>query len=474
MFKHHNDNSDASAFVEDDIFRTIGQVADVHNIPVYVVGGYVRDQFLGKVCKDIDIVVVGDGPEFAKKVAHTVKTSSVSIYRRFGTAMIRYRDLILEFVGARRESYRPDSRKPEVKSADLITDLSRRDFTINAMAISLNGTSFGQLEDPFDGLSDIRSQRIRTPLAPKKTFHDDPLRIMRAVRFACQLDFDVEKRTKAGLASEAERLKIISQERITDELLKILTTPEPSIGLRLMEETGIMPVVLPDIHNLKGVDQIGTHRHKDVFDHTLKVVDNVASMSDDIKLRVTALFHDIAKPATKAYHPDSGWSFHGHEEIGARMFKSTGRRLRLSNDMIDYVVKLIRLHLRPIHLSEEGVTDSAIRRLVFNAGDHLDDLITLCRADITSGNPKRVKKHLANFDHVVQRIAEVEEKDRIRQFQPPVRGDEIMRELELEPGPVVGKIKNAIQEAILNGDIPNEHDAAFDYMMRIKDRFIKE
>ena len=455
------------------LFQQLGQVGDDMGVRVYVVGGYVRDRFLGRANdRDIDFVVVGDGPAFAERAAAALKARKVTVYKRFGTAMIRYRNSNLEFVGARKESYRGDSRKPTVERASLADDLARRDFTINAMAVALNPDNYGELVDPFNGRDDLQSCFIRTPLDPKKTFFDDPLRIMRAVRFSAQLNFEIDKKTRAGLKSEAQRLRIISQERITDELMKILACASPSIGFRLMDETGILPIILPEIANLKGVDQVGAHRHKDVFYHTIKVLDNLADMSDKLKLRITALYHDVAKPATKAFDPQVGWTFHGHEEIGARMFRKIGKRLRLSNDTIDYVMKLIRLHLRPIHLSEEGVTDSAIRRLIFHAGDDIDDLITLCRADITSGNPQRVKKHLANFDYVVQRIEEVEEKDRLRNFQPPVRGDEIMQVLGLSQGPAVGKIKKAIEEAILNGDIPNEHDAAFDYMMRVKDEIL--
>lgn len=460
---------------ENKLFRTLGQVADDLGVKVYVVGGYVRDRFLQRGDdRDIDFVVEGDGPAYAERVAETLGAQKVAIYRRFGTAMVRYNHRTLEFVGARKESYRGDSRKPDVEAADLQTDLSRRDFTINAMAVALNESRYGELMDPFRGLDDLQQGLLRTPREPKQTFFDDPLRIMRAIRFSCQLKFEIEETTRIGLATEAHRLQIISQERITDELLKILMCEEPSIGFRCMEETGVLDIILPEIANLKGVDQVGKHRHKDVFYHTIKVLDNLAKVSDKLPLRITALFHDVAKPATKAFDPQVGWTFHGHEELGARMFKRIGRRLKLSNDTIQYVMKLIRLHLRPIHLSEEGVTDSAIRRLIFNAGNDIDDLITLCRADITSGNPKRVKQHLANFDIVVQRINEVEEKDRLRNFQPPVRGDEIMQVLGLNPGPKVGKIKNAIEEAILNGDIPNEHDAAFDYMMQIKDEILGE
>lgn len=460
------------SFISKPVFGIIGDIADTYGIEAYVVGGYIRDRFLGRDCKDIDFVVTGDGPQFARSIAKALGTNRISIYRRFGTAMLRYQDLTLEIVGARKESYRKDSRKPVVEQADLQDDIARRDFTINAMAISLNRKNRGKLVDPFNGLHHLNRQLIKTPLDPVKTFYDDPLRIMRAIRFASQLHFKIAANTRTGIQKEAHRLSIISQERITDELIKILQTPKPSIGLSLMEQTGILKVILPEIERLKGVEQIGQHRHKDVFDHTLKVVDNIAAVSHDTRLLLTALFHDIAKPATKAYSPSIGWTFHGHEEVGARMFERLGKQLRLSNDTIDYVTKLIRLHLRPISLSEEGVTDSAIRRLIFKAGKDIDDLITFCRADITSGNPKRVKRHLNNFDRVVKRIQQVEAKDHIREFQPPIRGDEIMRVCGISPGPAVGKIKNAIQEAILNGEIPNDYNAAYQYMLQIKDKYI--
>jgi poly(A) polymerase len=457
------------------VFRTLGQVGDRLGMDVYVVGGYVRDRLLRRPNdKDIDIVVVGDGPAFAEHAAEALGAHPVAVYRRFGTAMFRHRGRTYEFVGARKESYRDDSRKPDVESADLLTDLARRDFTINAMAVSLNQPSFSELIDPFDGVSDLRSGVIRTPLPPAQTFYDDPLRIMRAVRFACQLGFTIDETTKAGLVSEAHRLSIISQERITEELNKIMLCDRPSHGFRIMQESGVLQIILPEIAALRGVEQVGRHSHKDVFDHTLKVLDNLAQVSDSLKLCYTALYHDVAKPATKAYDPLAGWTFHGHEELGARMFKKQGGRLKLPNDLIAFVCKMIRLHLRPIHLSEEGVTDSAIRRLIFLAGDDIDDLMKLCRADITSGNPQRVKQHLANFDYVAQRVAKVEEKDRLRHFQPPVRGEEIMQTLGLLPGPAVGKIKNAIEEAILNGDIPNEHDAAFEFMMKVKAELLGE
>ncbi|HEX9653547.1 MAG TPA: CCA tRNA nucleotidyltransferase [bacterium] len=451
------------------LLKKIGALADQAGCEVYAVGGYVRDQLLGKESKDIDFVVVGDGPGFARTVAKRLHTKRITLYEKFGTALVEYDGYRLEFVGARKESYRGDSRKPEVAPADLPTDLSRRDFTINALALSLNQRSFGEVLDPFNGMNDLRNKNIRTPLEPIITFNDDPLRIMRAIRFATQLDFTIEPNTRNGIVKTAERLGIISQERITDELLKILAAPKPAIGFLLMEETGVLKFVFPELLELKGIEQIDGHHHKDVFLHTLQVLDNLAEVSDNLNLRYTALVHDIAKPRTKEFKPGKGWTFHNHEEVGARLLPVIGRRLRLPNDMTKYAQLLTRLHLRPIALTEEDVTDSAYRRLLVHAGGHLDDLLTLCRADITSQNPKRVKQHLQNFDFVVGRLKEVEEKDRMAAFQSPVRGDEIMRVCGLEPGPQVGKLKKMIEEAILEGQIPNEHDAALEYLLKRMD-----
>ncbi len=454
------------------LIKAIGEVAEHSAIPTYAVGGFVRDLLLGRQGKDIDIVVVGEGPAFARLLADRLRVKNVTVYKKFGTAMIRHRSTVIEVVGARKESYRGDSRNPEVSSADLLTDLSRRDFTINAIAVSLNPADRGEFIDPYNGRADLKDGIIRTPLDPRQTFNDDPLRILRAIRFATQLQFEIEPVTLAAIAAERERLRIITQERISEELMKILASKKPSLGFHLMNDTGVLDLILPEISALKGVDQVAGYRHKDVFEHTLKVVDNVARVSDHPGLRLAALYHDVAKPQTKEFKPGVGWSFHGHEELGARMLPAIGKRLRLSQDMIDYAQKLIRLHLRPIHLAEEGVTDSAIRRLIFLGGAELDDLITLCRADITSGNPRRVACHLANFDLVVERMQEVEERDRLRAFQPPVRGEEIMATLHLQPGPAVGRIKKAIEEAILEGVIPNDHDAAFAYMMTRKDELV--
>lgn len=458
----------------DPILKSIGRIADQANEEVYAVGGFVRDKLLGKSVKDIDFVVVGDGPAFAKKVAKELRARKMAIYEKFGTALVEIEDYKLEFVGARQESYRGNSRKPDVVPADLMTDLTRRDFTINALALSLNEKSLGEIVDPFNGQSDLKKKIIRTPLEPTITFSDDPLRIMRAIRFAAQLGFRLEQATKEGIAETTDRLKIISQERITDEFLKILKSSKPSIGFLLMAETGVLQVVFPELMKLKGVEQREGHHHKDVFYHTLKVVDNVAAVSDNVNLRYAALVHDIAKPRTKEFIAGKGWTFHNHEEVGARMLPGIGQRLRLPNEMTRYARKLTRLHLRPIALTEEEVTDSAYRRLLMQAGEHLEDLLTLCRADITSQNPKRVQKHLKNFDFVVKRLQQVEEKDRMRAFQSPVRGEEIMETCGLKPGPIVGKLKKMIEEAILEGEIPNEHDAAYQYLLKIKDNVLSQ
>lgn len=434
---------------------------------MYAVGGFVRDFFLGKRIKDIDFVVEGDGIAFAAEVAKHLKTRNLTVYKKFGTALITHRGHALEFVGARKESYRGHSRKPKVAPADLQTDLARRDFTINAMAVSLNRQNYLELIDPFHGMRDLKRRIIQTPLEPKITFHDDPLRIMRGIRFSAQLGFELHPATLSAMQAMHKRLGIISQERITDEFLKIIDSPRPSLGLKLMDTTGVLRLVFPEIDALKGVEEKEGYHHKDVYLHTLEVLDNVAAVSSDTRLRLTALLHDIAKPKTKEFVKARGWSFHGHEEIGARMLPGLFRRLRLSTDWLKYVQKLTRLHLRPIALTEEECTDSAYRRLLFQAGEELEDLLTLCRADITSKNPARREKHLKNFDFVVTRLAEVEQKDRMRAFQSPVRGDEIMSLLQIGPGPLVGKVKALIEEAILEGDIPNDYAAAKNYLCQL-------
>lgn len=468
---------DVSQWPSIDFLRKLGRVADEGRFEVYAVGGYIRDRFVqipGKPAfrKDIDFVVVGDALDLARYLKKKLKGHGLVVYRQFGTAMLEVEGFKLEFVSARTEMYEENSRKPAVQKADLYSDLSRRDFTMNALALGLNTSNFGVIYDPFDGLLDIRKKLIRTPLDPKLTFRDDPLRILRAVRFATLLEFEIEKKTREAILEMAPRLEILSWERIRDEFLKILSARKPSRGIRLLDELGLLPYVFPELLDLKGVEQRKGYHHKDVFIHTLQVLDNVAAKSEKIPLRFAALVHDIAKPRTKAFKEGVGWTFHGHDEIGARMMEKIARRMRLSNDFKKYVQKLVRLHLRPIFLSTDEVTDSAMRRLIVQAGEDLDDLFVLCRADITSGNPEKVQRHLANFDFVVKRLQEVQEKDELRAFQSPVRGDEIMALTGLKPGPLVGKLKKAIEEAILEGVIPNEHDAARDYLLQIKDRYL--
>jgi len=464
---------------ENKILTTLGALADQHKFEIYVVGGFVRDYFLQRERSEMDFVIVGlsgqgDGIKFAELLAKHLHLPKPAVYRNFGTAMLKWDDVQLEFVGARKESYRGDSRKPQVEPADLQADLSRRDFTINAMAFALSAENFGALVDPFDGMKDLQAKLLRTPLEPSATFSDDPLRLMRAIRFATQLDFKIEEKTFNGMREMRERLRIISQERITEEFLKILAAPKPSIGFRLLDEAGVLEIIFPEFVALRGVEEYKGYFHKDVFNHTLMVVDNLAAVSEKVPLRLAAVVHDIAKPRTKAFIQGKGWSFHGHEDVGARMLPAIFHRLRLPNDWLKYVQKLTKLHLRPIALTEEECTDSAYRRLLFQAGEDLEDLLMLCRADITSGNVKRRERHLANFEFVVKRLNEVEEKDRMRAFQSPVRGDEIMQVCGLPPGPLVGKLKSAIEDAILDGKIPNEHEAALAYLLAIKDNILAE
>lgn len=455
------------------VLHRIGALADEERLEVYVVGGYVRDRVLGKDVNDVDVLVIGDGIAFAKKAADALGRKNVVTYERFGTAMVYLDTMKIEFVGARKESYSEDSRKPSVIVGTLYDDLSRRDFTINAMAASLNKERWGTVEDPFDGQRDLEAKIIRTPLDSVKTFDDDPLRMMRAIRFASTLGFAIEGKTLAAIPAMKGRLAIVSQERITDEFMKILASPKPSIGLRLMFDTGVMTMVLPEIAEMSGVDQRNDHHHKDVFLHTCQVVDNISTMTDNLYLRFAALVHDIAKPKTKQFREGIGWTFYGHEEAGARMVKKIFKKLRLPFDKVPYVEKLVRLHLRPMALVDEDVTDSAVRRLLFEAGLESDDLMMLCRADITSKNPKLVREYTANYDLVYSKMKEVEEKDRLRAFQPPVRGDEIMQVCGLQPGKLVGVLKSHIEEAILNGTIPNEHDPALAYLLSIKDKIIR-
>lgn len=456
------------------MLRRIGQIADVAGIPVYAVGGYVRDRLLGRTVTDIDVVVVGQGVDFARQVAREFGKTNLVVFEKFGTAMLPLDDRKIEFVGARRESYRKDSRKPAVAMGTLVDDLSRRDFTVNAMAASLNRDRFGMLEDPFDGRSDLTRRLLRTPLDPRVTFDDDPLRILRAMRFAAQLEFSVDDTVLEAARAMAERLRIVSQERISDEFLKVMSSRKPSIGLELMYTTGVLNVVLPEAAQMAGVEQIKEYHHKDVLRHTFQVVDKVSLASENVWLRMVALMHDIAKPRTKAFKEGAGWTFHGHEEIGARMVKPIFRRMRLPIEHVKYVEKLVHLHLRPMALVDEGVTDSAVRRLLFEAGNDVDDLMILCRADITSKNPRLVEQVRRNYDLVAEKMIEVEERDRIRHWQPPLRGEEIMQVCGLAEGPMVGVLKDKVTDAILDGLIPNDHSAALTYLLQVKDDVLKK
>jgi len=448
------------------------QIAKRMNYKVFLVGGYVRDLILKRESLEMDLLVLGDGIEFANEYAKELGIKSVTVYKNFGTAHFKYEDFNLEFVGARKESYSKDSRKPEVVLGSFTDDISRRDFTINTFAISLNEKDFGELIDRYDGMNDIRNKLIRTPIDPLITFDDDPLRIMRAFRFASQLDFKVHNSILYAANKLRERLKIVSQERITDELMKIMASPQPSIGIKLLHNSGVMEIIFPEISNLSGVDQRNDYHHKDVFLHTCMVVDNVAKISDDIWLRLVALLHDIAKPQTKKFVEEIGWTFHGHDEIGARMMKGIFKRLKLPMNKLEYVEKLIRLHLRPIALAKDEVTDSAIRRLIVDTGDDLNDLINLCRADITSKDPNRVTKYLDNYERVMKKVFEVLEKDKLRAFQSPVRGEEIMQICNLKPSKKVGEIKKAIEEAILDGKIGNNYEEAYEYLFSIKEKYL--
>ncbi len=450
------------------LIRNVARIAGEKGYEVYPVGGFVRDCLLGIKSHDIDFTVLGDAIAFADVARSGLRGRGLVVYRHFGTASLLSGNFKLEFATAREETYDPGSRKPAVRGGDLSADLSRRDFTINSLAVRVEGKRFGEIIDPYNGMKDLKKKLIRTPLDPEKTFSEDPLRILRAARFAGQLGFRIEPATLAAMEAGRNRLSIVSQERITDEFLKILSQPVPSTGLRILYETRVLEIVFPELVSMVGVEQKDTYHHKDVFDHTLKVLDNLAQVTENPVLRFTALVHDIGKPRVKRFVEGSGWTFYGHELVGVRMLKQIIPRMRLSREYLRYTQKMTRLHMRPLQLIGEGVTDSAIRRLLVHAGDEIKDLMMLCRADITSGNPKRVEKHLENFDYVAERMLEVEEKDRMRAFQSPVRGDEIMQICGISPGPMVGKLKKMIEEAILDGLIPNEHEAAFRYLLEIK------
>lgn len=459
-----------------DVFEIISNAGSTLNQPVYVVGGYVRDYYLNRLKEepDIDCVTLGSGIKLAEKVHSELSGSSLAVYKQFGTAQVKLGGLELEFVGARKESYRRDSRKPIVENGTLEDDQLRRDLTINALSWSLNKENLGVLNDPFGGMKDLRDGIIRTPVNPEQTFSDDPLRMMRAIRFATQLNFHIHDDTFKAISDMADRINIISKERVIEELNKIILAKKPSVGFTMLFKTGLLNEFLPEMVDLYGVKEISGQRHKDNFWHTLQVLDNVAETSDNLWLRWAAILHDIAKPPTQRFDETVGWTFHGHDALGAKWTKRIFKRLNLPLDeRMRYVQKLVRLHLRPIALVSEEVSDSAIRRLIFDAGDYIDDLMKLCRADITSKNEHKVERFQENFNKVEQKVLEVERKDKIRNWKNPLTGDEIMSALNIEPSRIIGDIKEAIKEAILNGEIPNNHDAAFEFMMDNKEAFLK-
>jgi putative nucleotidyltransferase with HDIG domain len=450
------------------VFKVASQIVTENNLEAYVIGGYVRDLILGRPSKDIDIVVVGNGLDLAQKCAEKLRVKKVSLFKKFGTAQFCYKDLDVEFVGARKESYQRDSRKPIVEDGTLEDDQNRRDFTINALAISLHKDNFGELIDPFDGLADMEKGILRTPLEPEKTYSDDPLRMMRAIRFASQLGFKIENKSLQAIKDNAQRLDIISLERIMDELNKIILSPTPSRGFKLLYSTDLLGRFFPELIALHGIETINGKTHKDNFYHTLEVLDNISENTDNLWLRWAAILHDIAKAPTKRFDKEVGWTFHGHEEMGARMTPKLFKRMKLPLDhKMKYVQKLVRLHLRPISLVKEHVSDSAVRRLLFEAGDDIDDLMTLCNADITSKNEMKVKKFKKNFDEVLQKLRDIEQKDHVRNFQPPISGEIIMKTFGLKPCAHIGNIKMAIKEAVLEGQIPNEYQAAYELMLKL-------
>lgn len=453
---------------ERDIFLLISETAAQLGFPAYVVGGYVRDRLLARPSKDMDIVCVGSGIDLAEALALKLRPRPhIAVYRRFGTAMLRHQDMEIEFVGARQESYRHDSRKPSVEEGTLEDDQKRRDFTINALAVSLNARDFGMILDPFNGLQHLEDKILKTPLEPGKTFSDDPLRMMRAIRFSAQLGFDIDPETFKAIGKYRNRMPIVSWERITIELNKIIAAPKPSVGFKLLLDSGLLSIIFPEMQALLGVDVRNGIGHKDNFYHTLQVLDNLSRNTDDLWLRWAAILHDIAKPPTKRFHPEHGWTFHGHETLGAAMVPRIFKRFRLPLDAkMKYVQKLVQLHLRPISLTKENITDSAVRRLLFEAGEDIDDLMLLCEADITSKNESKVNRYLENYEMVRDKMKEIEANDQLRNWQPPITGEMIMDVFGLSPSREVGLIKNAIREAILDGDIPNELEAAYGFMLK--------
>lgn len=448
------------------VFKTLANIAKKTNVEAYVIGGFVRDLFLKRQSKDIDIVVLGSGIEFAEKIGQELKTK-VAVFKNFGTAMLMYGDLEIEFVGARKESYRSESRKPIVENGSLKDDQLRRDFTINALAISLNEQNFGKLIDPFNGISDLEQQLIRTPLNPEITFSDDPLRMMRAIRFATQLNFNIDETAINAIKTQKERISIVSKERITDELNKIILAKTPSTGFKYLFDTGLLQIIFPQMAALYGVEIINGKGHKDNFYHTLQVLDNICLTTDDLWLRWAAILHDIAKPATKRFEKNHGWTFHGHEDKGAKMVPQIFAQLKLPlNEKMKFVQKLVQLHLRPIVLAQEKVTDSAVRRLLFEAGEEIESLMLLCNADVTTKNEYKIKKYRNNFELVKQKLKDVEERDQLRNWQPPITGIDIMNTFNLTAGKEVGVLKNLIREAILEGEIGNNYQEAFDFMLK--------
>lgn len=449
------------------IFETISNVGNEIGQDAFVIGGYVRDQLLNRETKDIDIVAIGSGIDFAKKTAKKLKSSPIKVFKSFGTAMIIVDDIEIQFVGARKESYRSNSRNPKVETGTFEEDQKRRDFTINALAISLNNKDYGQLIDPFNGLNDLKNKILKTPLDPNLTFSDDPLRMMRAIRFSSQLDFKIEKETLNAISKNADRIEIVAQERITEELNKIILSKRPSSGLKLLEETGLLKIIFPEFQLLKGIENINGKSHKDNFYHTLKVLDNILQFSNgNLWLRWAALLHDIAKPNTKRFNSTQGWTFHGHEDKGARMVPSIFRKLKLPLDnKMKYVQKLVLLHLRPISLTNESITDSALRRLLFEAGDELEDLMILCKSDITSKNKEKKIKYLNRFENVKEKLRDLEDRDKIKNWQPPIDGIEIMDTFNIKPCKEVGILKESIKNAILDGIIKNSYEDAKEYML---------
>lgn len=454
-------------YLDHKIFAMISEVADELNVECYVIGGFVRDLFLQRKSEDIDVVVIGSGIELAEKLSKRINGSKLSVFKNFGTAQIKWKNLEVEFVGARKESYRADSRKPIVEDGTLEDDQNRRDFTINALALCLNKERFGELIDPFNGISDIKNKIIKTPLNPDVTFNDDPLRMMRCIRFSAQLQFYIEENTFEAISRVKERISIISKERIVDELNKIMASKIPSIGFELLKRSGLLELIMPDLYKLCGIEEKGGRAHKDNFLHTMQVLDSIASKSDNLWLRWAALFHDIGKPVSKRWDNRVGWTFHNHDFVGAKMIPKIFSQMKLpQNEKMKYVQKMVALHMRPIALVEEEVTDSAVRRLLFDAGDDIEDLMLLCDADITSKNLEKVRRYQDNYRIVRNKLTEIEQKDKIRNFQPPVSGEEIMKVFDLTPCREIGVIKNAIKDAVLDGEIANEHDAAYQYMLK--------